>query len=1203
MGKTWAGRLALFLGIVGFPLIVSADGPATPPAPAAAATPAPALPPAAEAIADPEATPIDTAQMRAELTEKLKESTDKTGKDGSPAMPKPLRDLLEERLKLLGEWDKAYKSRQEAEHPKKSPEQQISEIKAELARVQSTLDKSAKDTSIILPAAFRQPAKDLGAVSAEMKECIDAAKAELKDWKNKFEKIRSAEASRTTTSSIAALRNQRDKLQQSVASLAPRRKEIEAAVTEAKSPDEQALANERLATFELESKVEVERLLGQEARISLEMKRISLPDLEKKTCEAHIELTSKSLSLMQAKYQALANVVEQNLKKNADVEQDIAARSNDPLVKYQARCKAQLLELQAQVVKHENVLASSISPSPEEQRILGDRAVTDFQSIKQLLDDGRISHLDAMRFNNDFRRIRPERARIVSRELATAEALQAHFENLLSSVELELLQDQRIDQYEHETLLEQLPPEKHGKAKALFAEIDKQHLELLNKNRAILMRLAARAEQTQKEIVRRLDILDEQYGFIRTHIFWVRDQEPLGFSTLLQAQRGTYVIFKGLFRLALELGDRSLWGRISAEFVTATAFLAILPWPFFRLRQFLRARPQAAEGCVPNTWSLNCYVLLFGIASATIWPGYLLLLAYTTRQAPWPRNIAIPVATALLMLTPAMVFLSFMRWFLRHEGWAERQLSIPAEVTRQLRRAVLMLVCIGSPLAISQFLLDQNFVAPGGRPISAPSVTRLLGLGIEILLMYVVFYLTRGNSAFIQWLLQLPQRLGWISRRRREICLACLFGLGGIIALDVCGYSFTAQRLTMAIGQGMLLIGICFLIYRTLIRLIDQHAWRWIRMGPTLAVPAAQKDPSAPDDLANRLRRLVAFAMPVVGLFIAAWIWSIDWALFEFVSNIQLVSGDEKTAITIGNAFECLVILGVTSFVWHHTSTLFAVAIFPRMSEDPGIRFAVVTLSRYAVLAVGLLSGLSAVHLGLEKIGMVLAALGVGLGFGLQEIVSNFVCGIILLLERPIRVGDTVTVSGMIGTVDRINIRATTIINGDNQSIIVPNRAFITSDLVNWTLKDKIVRVTIRVRAARGSDPDKVSELLLRIAREDADVLRNPIPSSFMEDFSDWAQTFVLFVHVPEPSLAARVKHRLFAQIQKKFAESSIDIAMPTHELRLHSIPEASNHLLNTGPEVVRKDGTSVVPPAPKFVTPPPPIPAPLEECHRGMDE
>src|SRR6185437_16541280 len=204
-----------------------------------------------------------------------------------------------------------------------------------------------------------------------------------------------------------------------------------------------------------------------------------------------------------------------------------------------------------------------------------------------------------------------------------------------------------------------------------------------------------------------------------------------------------------------------------------------------------------------------------------------------------------------------------------------------------------------------------------------------------------------------------------------------------------------------------------------------------------------------------------------------------------------------------GDLTKALVALGLTVFAWKHTSTGFAVVVFPRMPDDPGVRFAVVTLSRYAVLAVGLLVGLSAVHLGLEKVSMVLAALGVGLGFGLQEIVSNFVCGIILLLERPIRIGDIVTVSGMNGKVDRINIRATTIINGDNQSIIVPNRAFVTGDLINWTLKDKVIRVQVKVKAAFGTDPDKVSELLLAIAREDPDVLRNPVPSALVEEMTD----------------------------------------------------------------------------------------------------
>ena len=287
---------------------------------------------------------------------------------------------------------------------------------------------------------------------------------------------------------------------------------------------------------------------------------------------------------------------------------------------------------------------------------------------------------------------------------------------------------------------------------------------------------------------------------------------------------------------------------------------------------------------------------------------------------------------------------------------------------------------------------------------------------------------------------------------------------------------------------------------------------------------------------------------------------------------------------------------------WRYMSTFFALAVFPRIPDDPGIRFAMVTLCRYAVLGVGLLCGLSSVHLGLEKIGMVLAALGVGLGFGLQEIVSNFVCGIILLLERPIRVGDIVTVSGQTGKVDRINIRATTIINGDNQSMIIPNRAFITGDLINWTLKDKISRVTLRVKVAYGTDPDKVSELLLAIARDDADVLRNPLPSALMEAISDSALEFGLYVHVPDPSLSGRVKHRLFRQIQLRFREANIQIPLPIQELFVKPYEGFESRATRPPSFRARVDPPSSTPSGLRSASPRP-SPEPVEDSHRGVDE
>ncbi len=289
------------------------------------------------------------------------------------------------------------------------------------------------------------------------------------------------------------------------------------------------------------------------------------------------------------------------------------------------------------------------------------------------------------------------------------------------------------------------------------------------------------------------------------------------------------------------------------------------------------------------------------------------------------------------------------------------------------------------------------------------------------------------------------------------------------------------------------------------------------------------------DDLAAGCRRLAAFAVAALALVATAWIWEVNLALVRFVLSQPLWSADAANPVTRGNALEAAAMVLLGALAWRYMSTLFAVTIFPRMPDDPGARYAVVTLCRYAVVGVTVLGALSAVHVDLAKIGVVLAALGVGLGFGLQEIVSNFVCGIILLLERPIRIGDIVTVAGSTGKVDRINIRATTIMNSDNQSMIVPNREFITGNLINWTLKDKVLRVPIKVNVAYGTDPDRVVELLLEIAAADADVMLNPAPSASLETFGESSLVFGLSTFVPEPGMSGDVKHRLCREIQRRF--------------------------------------------------------------------
>jgi small-conductance mechanosensitive channel len=410
-------------------------------------------------------------------------------------------------------------------------------------------------------------------------------------------------------------------------------------------------------------------------------------------------------------------------------------------------------------------------------------------------------------------------------------------------------------------------------------------------------------------------------------------------------------------------------------------------------------------------------------------------------------------------------------------------------------------------------------------------------------------------------------------------------------------------------------------VHRAIAQAISSNAWRWacpnrswamaltsamalrakVRARAAVTAPIGES-PTAPLDLANDddvpladlaagLGRLGAYAVTVLTLLAIAWIWEVDMALLQFLLNRPLPfwPADAQTSVTVGDLTLATVVIFLGALSWRHMNALFAVTIFPRMPDDPGVRFAVVTLCRYAILGVAVLIALGAIHVDLAKIGVVLAALGVGLGFGLQEIVSNFVCGIILLLERPIRIGDVVTVAGTTGKVDRINIRATTVINFDNQSMIVPNREFITGNLVNWTLKDKILRVPIKMTVAYGTDPDRVVDLLLRIARADADVMINPAPSASLEGFGESSLLFGLYTFVPEPGLSGVVKHRLCTEIQRRFTQEGIVIPYPTRELHLNNLaplglqyaPETTQDEPRAAAYPYRYDPASKTPPAP----------------------
>jgi potassium efflux system protein len=205
------------------------------------------------------------------------------------------------------------------------------------------------------------------------------------------------------------------------------------------------------------------------------------------------------------------------------------------------------------------------------------------------------------------------------------------------------------------------------------------------------------------------------------------------------------------------------------------------------------------------------------------------------------------------------------------------------------------------------------------------------------------------------------------------------------------------------------------------------------------------------------------------------------------------------------------------------------------------------------------------VGIGWDTVQWLAAAMFVGLGFGLQEIFANFVSGLILLFERPIRVGDTVTVGEVTGSVTRIHMRATTLVTWDRTELIVPNREFITNQLVNWTLTDSVLRVIIKVGIAYGSDTKKAEELLHKVAAEHSDVLEDPKPRVVFTQFGDSSLDFELRVFVTDPELFRTISHPINNGIDREFKAAGIEIAFPQRDLHIRTSPAESPQAAQEG--------------------------------------
>tara|TARA_R110001606_G_scaffold107882_3_gene232822 strand:+ start:80 stop:1339 length:1260 start_codon:yes stop_codon:yes gene_type:complete len=320
----------------------------------------------------------------------------------------------------------------------------------------------------------------------------------------------------------------------------------------------------------------------------------------------------------------------------------------------------------------------------------------------------------------------------------------------------------------------------------------------------------------------------------------------------------------------------------------------------------------------------------------------------------------------------------------------------------------------------------------------------------------------------------------------------------------------------------------------------------------------AEKQPDYVDEMSHQLQNTIMSAT-VILFGIGMWlIWRPLFPTIGIAEDIVIWQGTRvvdgvsiSQGVTLWNLFVALLFLFGGSYVARHIRGFLEVGLFGRLSLDAGARYAAASIAGYSIVAITALIGLGQLGIDWSKMQWIIAALGVGLGFGLQEIVANFVSGLIILFERPVRVGDVVTIGELTGTVSKISIRATTIVDFDHREVLLPNKSIITDNVVNWTLNDPVTRIIVKIGVAYGSDLQKVTDILMEIATGHKDVLDNPAPLVFLIDHGDSSINFELRIFVSSPPTRWPVAHDVNIAINTALAKNGIQIPFPQRDVHL----------------------------------------------------
>ena len=680
-----------------------------------------------------------------------------------------------------------------------------------------------------------------------------------------------------------------------------------------------------------------------------------------------------------------------------------------------------------------------------------------------------------------------------------------------------------------------------------------------------------------------VDKVQEFASFIDERILWVRSAQPLREETI-----------SGVVPGVRWLTSAEHWGQVvdtlradlSARFaVYVLASLLLISALVGRRRTTVRLQGLHEQAHSPRCtdFTKTAEALLLTVLAAALLPFFVGLLGWRLRSLGGSTDFVYAIGSTLEFTAVLYLSLEIPRQVFRPGGLGRIHFGWPADWMDGLYKLYARALVVGLPalfvIAATEAQADEGLKATLGR------ITFLvLIVATGLMMWWTLRSILRRTRAS-----ETSEGGGTPLLFQRLLYLYVLGVPGAIVVVAALGYYYGALDLGLRFHATTCLVIAVLTLQGMILRwllltrrrlAIEENRKKWEALAKR--VPA-QEDGEAPEpeeelDLAkvqvqtNRLIRGVILLALVVGVWLI-WVEVVAalgilrevelWHTIQEVSQVvtdaegrtSVQTVEQFRAITLADLLQALVILMMTILATRNLPGTLQAVLLQRTRLGTGEIHAISTIVQYTVAIIGGSAIFRIIGIGWGNIQWLIAALGVGIGFGLQEIVANFISGLILLFERPIRVGDTVTVGDMSGVVSRIRIRATAITGWDRKELIVPNKEFITGRLVNWTLSDTVLRVSIPVGVAYGSDTKKAKERMLAVAKANEKVLHDPAPSVVFMGFGASSLDFDLRAFTRVDTMIS-VRDELNMAVDEAFREAGIEIAFPQQDIHIRSVED-----------------------------------------------